>query len=72
MGTDPHYVRGSEIKVGDVVCTKVGNRMQEVMTVTAVDTSVTRGHTYVTLTGKGQPARSVLMFDDRVWVLRNG
>jgi len=71
VGTEPQYVRGSEVRVGDIVCSKVGNQMHELLTVVGIETSETQGNHYVTLTGQGQSAKSALMADDRTWVLRN-
>lgn len=69
---DPVWIKGRDIRVGDIICTRIGNRVREIMTVTSVRLDETQGHTYVHLTGEGQKAGSVLMADDRTWVLRHG
>lgn len=67
---DPRWTKGRDIQVGDVICTRVGNRIREIMTVTSVLLSEKQGHVFVHLSGQGHKSTLVLESDDSRWVLR--
>jgi hypothetical protein len=78
MSATPRRVRGSDIRVGDVVGTMIGGKFVPTMTVTSVSKLVEledrhgpTGVYWVTLEGAGQKSRSAIMADDTAWVLRS-
>jgi hypothetical protein len=71
MAVEPMFLKGNEIRVGDILCRKDGNRMIELFTVTEIATSPSSSGTYLHIRGNGNDmAFGPQSAAERMWVLR--